>query len=146
MYHSMTLVKCEEVKSSSDVQEVTSQTKKTRKEQEEGSMLWAQVDEIMKSGLTTSASTSLSLQGETSEVSTMVDAYLVEPLLPRHANASDYWSKKKALWPISSILARKYLTLPCTFVPSERLFSSAGNIVTDKRNRLTAEKVEMLLF
>ena len=49
-------------------------------------MLWAQVDEIMKSGLTTSASTLLSLQGETSEVSTMVNAYLAEPLLSRHAN------------------------------------------------------------
>ena len=53
-------------------------------------MLWAQVDEIMKSGLTTSASTLLSLQGETSEVSTMVDAYLAEPLLSRHANVLDY--------------------------------------------------------
>lgn len=106
-------------------------------------MLWAQVDEIMKSGLTTS---STALQGETSEIITMVDAYLAEPLLSRHANALDYWSKKKALWPFLSILARKFLTPPCTSVPSERLFSSAGNIVTDKRNRLAAEKVEMLLF
>ena len=108
-------------------------------------MLWAQVDEIMKSGLTTSASTSLSLQGETSEVSTMVDAYLAEPLLSQHANVLDYWSKK-ALGPFLSILARKYFTPPCTSVLSERLFSSAGNIVTDKRNRLAAEKVKMLLF
>ena len=138
------LAKCEEIISSSkEVQEVTSQAKKHRKEQEEGSMLWAQVDEIMKSCLTTS---STALQGETSEISTMVDAYLAEPLLSRHANALDYWSKKKALWPFLSILARKFLTPPCTSVPSERLFSSAGNVVTDKRNRLAAEKVEMLLF
>ena len=89
-------------------------------------MLWAQVDEIMKSGLTTSASTLLSLQGETSEVSTMVDAYLAEPLLSRHANVLDYWSKKKALWPFLSILARKYLTPPCTSVPSERFLVQLG--------------------
>ena len=44
-------------------------------------------------------------------------------------------------------LARKYLAPPCTTVPSEiRLFSTAGNIVNDKRTRLDAEKVEMLLF
>ena len=43
-------------------------------------------------------------------------------------------------------LARKYLSAPPGSVASERLFSTAADIADEKRNRLAAEKVEMLLF
>ena len=43
-------------------------------------------------------------------------------------------------------MARKYLSIPPSSVPSEQQFDTAGDIVSDKRNRLIAEKVEMLLF
>ncbi|RHZ86923.1 hypothetical protein Glove_42g66 [Diversispora epigaea] len=36
--------------------------------------------------------------------------------------------------------------MPATSVPSERLFSDAGNVLTDKRNRLSANIVHDLLF
>ena len=42
--------------------------------------------------------------------------------------------------------SRKYLSIPPVSVPSERLFSTAGQIATDTRNRLDADKIEMLLF
>ncbi|KAI2659240.1 Zinc finger BED domain-containing protein 4 [Labeo rohita] len=40
----------------------------------------------------------------------------------------------------------KFLSAPSTSVESERLFSTASNIVDEKRNRLTAERAEMLIF
>ena len=33
-----------------------------------------------------------------------------------------------------------------TSAPSERLFSTTGNVITDKRNRLTSEHADQLIF
>ena len=76
----------------------------------------------------------------------MVNTYLSEVSAPRHSNPLHYWKEKKVTWPLLAHLARKYLAPPCTTVPSERLFSTAGNIVTDRRTRLDVGKLEMLLF
>ena len=43
-------------------------------------------------------------------------------------------------------LAKKYLTPPPTSTDVERLFSVAGNILTEERNRLLPENVDRLLF
>ena len=44
------------------------------------------------------------------------------------------------------MLAKKLLCIPATFVPSEHLFSTAGNIVTKKRASLDPDNVECLRF
>ena len=73
-------------------------------------------------------------------------SYIGESKADHHSNPLQYWKKNKLQYPLLAQLARKYLAPPCTTVPSERLFSTAGNIVTDKRTRLDIDKVEMLLF
>jgi len=50
------------------------------------------------------------------------------------------------MYPHIAKIAEPYLSLVATSVPSERLFSKAGNIMTTKRNRLKGEKLQQLLF
>ena len=47
-----------------------------------------------------------------------------------------WWKENLHRYPILSKLARKYLCIPATSVPTERAFSSASNIVNAKRSCL----------
>ena len=49
-------------------------------------------------------------------------------------------------YPILSILARKYLAIPATSAPSERIFSQAASIITRNRNRLTKDTFKMIML
>ena len=76
-----------------------------------------------------------------------LDQYLQEPLITFHrANSFQWWHDNQHRFKKLAKLARRYLSAPPTSVPSERLFSSAGDIYDEKRNRLAPERAEMLLF
>jgi hypothetical protein len=47
---------------------------------------------------------------------------------------------------VLSKLARKYMAIPASSVPSEPIFSLAGNIVNKKRTMLSPENVNLLIF
>ena len=74
--------------------------------------------------------------------------YLKEPVLSHveHIHPLTYWKEKKPLWPCLVDLACKYLSILPSSVASERLFSSAANVLSPERNRMLPEKAEMLLF
>lgn len=55
-----------------------------------------------------------------------------------------WWSINHQQYPQVAVIARKYLCIPATSVPSEQLFSHAGDTITKKRNRLKADNVELL--
>ena len=92
----------------------------------------------------------------------VITAYLKEPNLPLSESVSNpidpekpgtrrndpllYWKKNEQSNPLLAKWARRFLCAPPGSIPSERLFSTAGNIADGKRNRLLPEKVEMLLF
>ena len=57
-----------------------------------------------------------------------------------------FWRENRFKYPQLAIISRMLLSIPASSVPSECLFSKAGDIVTDNRNRLKPQLVEMLLF
>ncbi|XP_051784409.1 E3 SUMO-protein ligase ZBED1-like [Erpetoichthys calabaricus] len=75
-----------------------------------------------------------------------MSSYLVSPMLDSEANPLDWWRKHHVHFPTLSKVAKKYICVPATSSPSERVFSSGGNIVTCLRSCLKPEKVNMLVF
>lgn len=75
-----------------------------------------------------------------------VNSYLQEPLLRRGENPLDWWKGRKNTYPRMFTLMKKTLCVTATSVPCERVFSKAGITITEKRTRLSANKVQQLLF
>lgn len=70
--------------------------------------------------------------------------YLSQDPNARHRNPIEFWNKL----PDSMLkkIASRYLTVIATSVPSERQFSQASLILTEKRSQLTADHFQQLLF
>ncbi|KAM6995349.1 zinc finger BED domain-containing protein 4 [Tautogolabrus adspersus] len=75
-----------------------------------------------------------------------LNVYLSEPVIPQDTDPLAYWRDNQERFSALTTAARAYLSAPCTSVDSERLFSAASKILDDRRSRLSASKVEMLLF
>lgn len=57
-----------------------------------------------------------------------------------------WWRNHKELFPVLARLARKYLAIPATSAPVERVWSTAGNVLTKKRARLSDEMLNNVVF
>ncbi|XP_040184728.1 E3 SUMO-protein ligase ZBED1-like [Rana temporaria] len=57
-----------------------------------------------------------------------------------------WWKVYKEQYQRLSAVARKYLCIPATSSPSERVFSTGGNIVTCRRFALKPQNVDRLVF
>jgi hypothetical protein len=93
-----------------------------------------------------------------------LDAFLRQPNLPVHqaslgdcdaGTSSDvchsdtplqWWAANKDIYPMLSQVARLLLAVPATSVSSERLFSKAGAIISDRRSKLSPQHAEQLCF
>lgn len=56
-----------------------------------------------------------------------------------------FWEQNHSLQPLDEV-AQKYLCVPATSVPSERMFSKAGATITNNRSRLSPTKAEKIIF
>lgn len=76
-------------------------------------------------------------------------AYSIEKLERRLKYRDDplaWWLKHSTSYRYLGYLARRYLAIQPSSVPSERLFSDAGNLVTKKRSNLDDTTIENMLF
>ena len=101
------------------------------------SKTWTKIKEVFQ---TTEKSTSSS--GSADEITT----YFLLPVARENKNPLNWWKSKQEIFPILSILARKYLGIPATSVASERLFSDAGNHITAKRSLLNPSLLGKMVF
>ncbi|XP_017468941.1 PREDICTED: zinc finger BED domain-containing protein 4-like [Rhagoletis zephyria] len=72
--------------------------------------------------------------------------YAEKPNEPLNTDPLEYWKTRSNDMKQLQVLASKYLYIPATSTKSERMFSKAGEIVSDRRSRLKAKNVNMLLF
>ena len=83
-------------------------------------------------------------------IESAIKNYIEEPCIDDECDPLEYWKKKSESHnDIDKNLAKvaiQYLTPPPTSVSVERLFSTAGDIVTAERNRLNPENAEKILF
>nr|XP_023693139.1 zinc finger BED domain-containing protein 4-like isoform X1 [Paramormyrops kingsleyae] len=75
-----------------------------------------------------------------------LSSYLQSPNVESDTDPLKWWKEHETLFPALSHLAKKYLLVPATSSPSERVFSCSGNIVTCHRASLKPETVDMLVF
>ena len=69
-----------------------------------------------------------------------------EPQLHHDENALVWWKTNQERFPVIANVARQLLCVPATSVPSERIFSTAGLIVSNLRSSLKPENTDMLIF
>lgn len=69
-----------------------------------------------------------------------------EPAIPLSGNPLAWWSKKHHRFPHIAKFAVSDLAVQGTSVPSERLFSKAGQLISDRRASLKPSNVDKLLF
>uniref|UniRef100_A0A1A8EXC3 HAT C-terminal dimerisation domain-containing protein n=1 Tax=Nothobranchius korthausae TaxID=1143690 RepID=A0A1A8EXC3_9TELE len=75
-----------------------------------------------------------------------IQKYRGEAPLPLTENPLSWWKNHEQDYPQLSKIAKSLLCIPGTSVSAERVFSSAGDIVTAQRSLLKAEHVDQLVF
>ncbi|XP_069140012.1 E3 SUMO-protein ligase ZBED1-like [Argopecten irradians] len=76
-----------------------------------------------------------------------IELYLASPITTRDsAEPLQWWQRNESSFPNLAMLAKQYLAIPATSVPSERVFSAAGRTLTKLRASLDPDNAEKLLF
>lgn len=75
-----------------------------------------------------------------------LDRYLAVDYLKRDEDPLLWWEKNALFFPNLSKIVKQKFHIPATSVASERIFSKAGNIISERRTRLSTAHVEQLIF
>ena len=98
---------------------------------------WAALDEKVA----TSRSTTV-----TASATVLVRSFLDQHNITRTDNPLTWWSNMSKSFSMLVPIAKQYLAIPGTSVPSERLFSKAGELISAKRASVKSKNVELILF
>ena len=66
--------------------------------------------------------------------------------MPRQTDPLAYWKLHAMKYPVLSKVAPRYLSIPTSSAPTERVFSVTGKIFRPERCRLSSEVLEKLMF
>ncbi|AVK75720.1 hAT family C-terminal dimerization region domain containing protein [Pandoravirus neocaledonia] len=95
---------------------------------------------------------------KTDDQAAELEAYRRKPVVPSFLPQTDpnmspkmfdpllWWKQRETKYPSLAPLARRYLSITATSVPSERVFSKSGWIVNKRRCTLSDEHVSLLVF
>ncbi|XP_018374028.1 PREDICTED: zinc finger BED domain-containing protein 4-like [Trachymyrmex cornetzi] len=72
--------------------------------------------------------------------------FLNANVVSRSEDPFKIWQKLKDVYPMVYEVAMKYFVIVGTSVPSERLFSAAGNIISMKRSRIKGKRASQIIF
>ena len=61
-------------------------------------------------------------------------------------NVLKWWQVNESKFPLMAKVAKEMFCISATSTPSERAFSKAGNLLSNKRALLKPHKVDMILF
>lgn len=82
----------------------------------------------------------------TSDSIISIRQYFERNTLTRSENVIKYWQDNANIFPIISKLAEKFLCIPATSVPSERVFSDAGQIISNRRCSLKPKNFNFTFY
>ena len=105
-------------------------------ELDDDSDIWGEFDRRASTTVTTPMSSSI----------IEVRQYLDEPNIGRHEDPLAWWKSRVSVYPRLADMARKHFCIVATSVPSERVFSKSGQLISQRRSRLTAKNVQMTMF
>jgi sulfur relay (sulfurtransferase) DsrF/TusC family protein len=71
-----------------------------------------------------------------------LNEYLSITVEPLDIDPIEWWKNHKIQYPILQKIAKDYLCIPATSVPSEQAFSKSGELISKKRNRLGDKAIE----
>ena len=75
-----------------------------------------------------------------------IDAYFSQTIIQKSKNPLEFWNLNKLCFPKLAEAARIVLAIPATAAPSERVWSDAGNIVTDARQNVSPTNFRKLFL
>ena len=75
-----------------------------------------------------------------------IEQYFKLPVINRKKDPLLWWKQNCQAFPMLEKVARVYLCTVATSVPSERLFSKAGELISARRNRIKPKNINMFLF
>ena len=83
---------------------------------------------------------------QSAQLQNEVASFFSEVAAPSSTQPLKWWCANSDRFPHLSKLAKSVLCIPATSVPSERVFSAAGHIVSKLRAALSPENVDALIF
>ena len=75
-----------------------------------------------------------------------ISLYKAEYVANLDSNPLKWWNNRKHTYPLITKLVKKMFSIVATSVPSERLFSCAGNVISERRSCLLPENADKLIF